>query len=257
MIKPLKQALISVLSLFPARLPALSILMYHSVSDSDAFFAVAPKEFEQQMRYIRDSGFDSVCASEISERMQNGKLARTVCVTFDDGYEDVYTHAYPVLKSLGIQATVFLITNQIGGSYTNSEGRTFPLLRRGQIEEMRASGLVEFMPHGHTHRKLHGLTAYEQEKEITLSRDTVRNLTGSVPRVFAYPRGRTTPAITELLKQLGFSLALGVTSGLVRPASDAYNLPRNAVDARVDFREFKLKLSGAVEWYEAIARRVK
>ncbi|MDP3965866.1 MAG: polysaccharide deacetylase family protein [bacterium] len=257
MIKPLKQALISVLSLFPARLPALSILMYHSVSDSDAFFAVAPKKFEQQMKFIRDAGFDCVFASEIPERMHNGKLARTVCVTFDDGYEDVYTNAFPVLKSLGIKATVFLITNQIGGSYTNSEGRTFQLLRREQIEEMRASGLVEFMPHGHTHRKLHGLAPHEQEKEITLSRDTIRNLTGSVPQIFAYPRGRTTPAIAELLKRLGFSLALGVIPGLVRRTSDLYNLPRNAVDAQVDFREFKFKLSGAVEWYEAIARRIK
>src|SRR3989338_8285311 len=190
MIKSLKQALISALSLFPSRLSALSILMYHSVSDSGAFFAVAPKKFEQQMRYIRDSGFHSVFASEIPERMHAGKLANTGCVTFDDGYEDVYTNAFPVLKSLGIKATVFLITNEIGGSYTNSEGRTFPLLRRGQIEEMRASGLVEFMPHGHTHLKLHGLAPHEQEKEITLSRDAVRNLAGSVPRVFAYPRGR-------------------------------------------------------------------
>jgi len=257
MIKLLKQALISVLSLFPARLSALSILMYHSVSDSGAFFSVAPKEFERQMRYIRDSGFDCTFASEIGERMHAGKLANSVCVTFDDGYEDVYTNAYPVLKSLGIKATVFLITNEIGGSYTNSEGRTFQLLRREQIEEMHASELVEFMPHGHTHRKLHGLAPHEQEKEITLSRDAVRNLAGSVPRVFAYPRGRTTPAIAELLKQLGFGLALGVIPGLVRRTSDLYNLPRNAVDAHVGFREFKLKLSGAVEWYEAIARHVK
>lgn len=255
--KPLKQALIFILSLFPARLPALSILMYHSVSDSDAFFAVSPKTFDRQMRYIHDTGFDSVFASEIEKRIREGKLARTVCVTFDDGYEDVYTNAYPVLKSFRIKATVFLITGSTGGSYTNSEGRTFPLLRRAQIEEMRTSGLVEFMPHGHTHRKLHGLAPHEQEKEITLSRDAVRSLTGSDPRVFAYPRGRTTPAIAAHLQQLGFGLAMGVVPGLVRRTSDAYNLPRNAVDTHVNFREFKLKLSGAVEWYEAIARRMK
>jgi len=254
MIKPFKRALISVLSLFPARLPALSILMYHSVSDSEAFFAVSPKRFEQQMHYIRDAGFDCVFASEIGERMHAGKLANTVCVTFDDGYEDVYTNAYPVLKSLGIKATVFLITNEIGGSYTNSEGRKFPLLGRGQIAEMLGSGLIEFMPHGHTHRKLHGLAPHEQEKEITLSRDAVRNLTGSIPRVFAYPRGRTTPAIAELLKRLGFGLAVGVIPGLVRPDSDRYNLPRNATDNNVGFQEFKLKLSNRITWYAALAR---
>ena len=254
MIKSLKQALISALSLFPSRLSALSILMYHSVSDSGAFFAVAPKKFEQQMRYIRDSGFHSVFASEIPERMHAGKLANTVCVTFDDGYEDVYTNAFPVLKSLGIKATVFLITNEIGGSYTNSEGRKFPLLGRGQIAEMLGSGLIEFMPHGHTHRKLHQLNETEQEKEIVLSRDTIKNITGSEPRTFAYPRGRTTPAISALLRRFGFTLAFGVVPGLVRPDSDQYNLPRNATDNNVGFQEFKLKLSNRITWYAALAR---
>lgn len=253
----LKKILVSILSLFPGRFSALSILMYHSVADSGAFFAVSPKKFQQQMKYIRGSGFDVIFASEIDERMRAGKLARTVCVTFDDGYEDAYLNAYPILKSLGIKATIFLITNEIGGSYTNSEGRTFPLLKREQIMEMRASGLIEFMPHGHTHRKLHGLTPREQVEEITFSRDTVKNLTGSDPRVFAYPRGRTTPAIAESLRRFGFKLALGVAPGLVRPNSDKYNLPRNAVDNHVGFREFKLKLSNNIEWYETIVRGLK
>ncbi|MDO8482028.1 MAG: polysaccharide deacetylase family protein [bacterium] len=252
--KPFKQALVSILSLFPARFSALSILMYHSVSDSDAFFAVSPKKFGQQMKYIHDSGFGSVFASEIPARMESRKLARTVCITFDDGYEDVYTNAYPILKSLNIKATVFLITNEIGGSYTNSEGRTFPLLGREQIAEMRVSGLVEFMPHGHTHRKLHQLTESEQKKEIALSRNTIKDLTGSFPEVFAYPRGHTNPAIAEMLKRFGFTLALGVVPGLVRRDSERYNLPRNAVDKNVEFQEFKLKLSDRVEWYSAISR---
>src|SRR3989338_3210220 len=127
----LKGITVRILSLVPARLGALSVLMYHSVSDSGAFFSVTPKEFERQMRYVHDSGLTTVFSSEISQCMTNGKLANTVCVTFDDGYEDVYTHAFPVFKQFGIKATVFLITSEIGGSYTNSEGRTFPLLSEG------------------------------------------------------------------------------------------------------------------------------
>ncbi|MDO8552905.1 MAG: polysaccharide deacetylase family protein [bacterium] len=250
----LKKVLVSILALFPAKLSALSILMYHSVSDSGAFFAVSPKKFEQQMKYTRDSGFNVIFASEIDERMRAGKLARTVCVTFDDGYEDVYLNAYPILKALGIKATVFLITNEIGGTYTNSEGKTFPLLKREQIAQMRASGFIEFMPHGHTHKKLHQLTESEQEKEIILSKGVIRELTGEEPRVFAYPRGRTTPAIAEMLKRFGFEIALGVVPGLVKSGSDTYNVPRNAVDNHVGFQEFKLKLSDRVEWYNAIAR---
>src|SRR3989344_5939315 len=179
----LKGITVRILSLVPARLGALSVLMYHSVSDSGAFFSISPKEFERQMRYIHDSGLTTVFSSEISQRTTSGKLANTVCVTFDDGYEDVYTHAFPVLKQFGVKATALLITSELGGSYTNSEGNTFPLLSEKQIAEMRESGLVEFMPHGHTHKKLHQLTEDEQRNEIQLSSDIVERLTSSKPRV--------------------------------------------------------------------------
>ncbi len=245
----LKGIIIWVLSRMPARLSALSILMYHSISDSGAFFSLLPAEFERQMRYIRDSGLTTIFASEIDKRMKNGELANAACITFDDGYEDAYTNAFPVLKRLGIKATVFLITNEISGSYTNSEGRTFSLLSKAQIEEMQKSGLVEFMPHGHTHRKLTGLSETEQEEELISSRNVVQELTGTDPRVFAYPRGRTAPAIESLVKRLGFSLALGVVPGLVRPPSNRFNLPRNAVDRQASFQEFKLKLSDNLELY--------
>src|SRR3989338_2985203 len=250
----LKEIIVRALSLVPARLSALSILMYHSVSDSSAFFSVAPKEFERQMRYIHDSGLTTVFSSEISQCMTNGKLANTVCSSDLDGYEDVYKHAFPVFKQFGIKATVFLITSEIGGSYTNSEGSTFPLLSERQIAEMQGSGLVEFMPHGHTHKKLHQLPEGEQRNEIQLSSDIVERLTGSKPRVFAHPRGRTTPAIGALLKEYGYALALGVVPGLVRPDSDPYNIPRNAVDKNVGFAEFKLKLSDNLERYLSLVR---
>ncbi len=256
-IAPMKRALVALLSLLPARLSALSILMYHSVSDSDAFFSVSPTDFERQMRYIRNSGFDSIFASEIAERIRRGRLARTVCVTFDDGYEDVYTHAFPILKACGVKASVFLITSEIGGSYTNSEGRRFPLLNEEQIRDMQASGLVEFMPHGHTHKKLHHLTDSERTEEILHSTTAVEALTGTKPGVFAYPRGRTNPEIARLLERSGYTVALGVLPGLVQTNSDAYDLPRNAVDKHTDFREFTLKLSDRIRLYVALARMFK
>lgn len=250
----LKRVLISVLSLLPERLSALSVLVYHSISDSGAFFAVSPQAFERQMRYISERGIATIFASEISAHIKNRQLADTVCVTFDDGYEDVYTNAFPILKALGIKATVFLITNEVGGSYTGSEGHAFPLLTRKQIDEMRASGLVEFMPHGHTHRKLHQLSPPEQEEEIVRSAAVIGTLSGGQPSVFAYPRGRTTSAIKKMLEGQGYKCALGVLPGLVRPDSDMYDLPRNAVDGQVNLQEFKLKLSDRIEWYAAITR---
>ena len=248
-----KEIVVSVCSLFAGRLSTLSILMYHSVSDSGAFFSVTPHDFEEHMRYLKERGYETIFASDISD-LSLGASANTVCITFDDGYEDVYTEAFPILKRFSIKVSIFLITSEIGGSYTTSEGRTFKLLSEAQIREMQESGLVEFMPHGHTHKKLHTVSDRERESEIRLSTETIETLTGSRPSVFAYPRGRTTPEVVRELQKYGYTRALGVIPGLVRATSERYNLPRNAVDRNVSFSEFKLKISDALDTYLALTR---
>ena len=115
----IKSMFIRLLSAVPAGLDGTSVLMYHSVSDSEALFAVSVQEFEKQMRYIHDRNLATIYSSEI---VLAKSTKDTVCVTFDDGYSDVYTNALPILKKYGIKATVFLITDQLGGTYTNSEG---------------------------------------------------------------------------------------------------------------------------------------
>ena len=247
--KTIKKILIRLLSILPSKLNRISVLMYHSVSDSEALFAVSAKAFEKQMRYIHDGGFTTIFASEI---VPATSAKNTVCITFDDGYADMFTNAFPILTKYRMKATVFLITNELGGSYTNSEGLTFPLLTREQIMEMRESGIIEFMPHGHTHRKFSGMTEEEQERDIVASRDIVHELTGRRADVFAYPRGKRTATSATLLAKHGYTMALGVRPGLVRKTSDPYLLPRNPVDKQVTFSEFKLKVSDYIQWYASV-----
>lgn len=249
----LKRMFIALFSTLPSRLTALSVLMYHLVSDSGAFFAVPKEVFEKQMRFISDSSIATFFASEAAQH----RGMRGACITFDDGYKDVYENAFPILKKYGIKASIFLITSKIGGSYTGSDGRTLELLSEKEIKEMMQSGLVEFLPHGHTHRKLHGLSASEQENEVVLSRDAVYTLTGNEPRVFAYPRGRTNAEIRMLLEKLGFKLAFGVSPGLLESGCDMFNAPRNAIDSKVSFAEFRIKLSDRVRAYAAFTRAVR
>lgn len=253
--RAVKQVVIFILSLTPSKLSTLSILMYHSVSDSAAFFSTTPEAFEQHMRYIRDKGLTSIFASDVLAERKNVRGA--VCITFDDGYEDVYTNAFPILLRYGMKATVFLITSEIGGTYTGSEGKTFRLLSEKQIREMQESGLVEFMPHGHTHKKLHVLSESEWKSEIAQSAAAIESLTGNKPRVFSYPRGRTVSAIENYLEREGYEIALGVIPGLVHANANKFNLPRNAIDRHTSFREFQLKLSDTLEIYLALTRIVR
>ena len=87
------------------------ILCYHRVgTDGIPFFSrLTPRMFEAQMRYVRKH-FRVVSLSQLCREMQEGQLVKpTVAVTFDDGYRDLYTHAFPVLREYQIPATIYLV----------------------------------------------------------------------------------------------------------------------------------------------------
>ncbi len=190
------------------------VLMYHSVGDNSAFFTVAPNMFERQLQYIADK-------------------KHRVIVTFDDGYEDNYTIAFPLLKKYNISASIFIATSFIGRSRTLRSGNTFPMLSWQQIEEMKTSGLVEFFPHSHTHPKLTELSLDEAEQEIRKSREIIPG------DLFAYPYGYYNSTIIDFLKKQGFIMAYTVQSGVVTSSTDPFLIPRNSVDSHVTFSMFR------------------
>ncbi len=94
----------------------VAILTYHSIDKSGSVVSVSPEKFRKQMLYLSESSFNVVSLSEILAAFHERRLlpAKTVVITFDDGYRNVYTEAFPVLDSYGFTATVFLITNYCG-----------------------------------------------------------------------------------------------------------------------------------------------
>jgi peptidoglycan/xylan/chitin deacetylase (PgdA/CDA1 family) len=112
------------------------ILLYHSVNDSPIGMpdlTVTTAAFEEQMRYLSEHGYTAIDFSEIGKLPQNKK---PVIITFDDGYADNYTNAYPILKKYHIRATVFLIAKAVGA-------RGF--LTQDEMKEM--GDLVSFQSH--------------------------------------------------------------------------------------------------------------
>jgi peptidoglycan/xylan/chitin deacetylase (PgdA/CDA1 family) len=90
------------------------ILMYHRVTKDEQNIAVTKDNFELQMKYIKKK-MNPVTLMDIVEWIKNGKPIppKAIAITFDDGYEDNYTNAYPILKTLSIPATIFLTTGYI------------------------------------------------------------------------------------------------------------------------------------------------
>lgn len=190
------------------------VLMYHSVGDNGEFFTVPVHEFERQLRYIKNH-------------------QHRVVLTFDDGYEDNYTSVFPLLKRYQVPAKIFVATSFIGGSRTLRSGRTLTMLSWEQINEMQASGFVEFLPHSHTHPKLTELSPEQAEHEI---RESWEIISGDL---FAYPYGYHNPFVVNIVRELGFQGAYTVNAGVVTPRTDPFLMPRNSIDSRVTFSMFR------------------
>lgn len=226
------------------------ILMYHSVSDKPAFFAVTPDMFESQMKYIHDKNVATVFASEVPDLLK-GASSRRVCITVDDGYEDFFLNAFPILKKYGIRSTVFLITDLIGGTLTE-KNHSAAILTEDQIRQLLASGLVEFMPHTHTHPNLDQIPFEEAVREIETSRARVAALTGEQSDIFAFPRGRYTTKLLDHMRSGGWHAAFSVERGVANEASDVMQLPRLAVDSATSMRAFRAAVSGSIRWYRIL-----
>src|ERR1700694_1272040 len=101
---------------------AIPILMYHSIADEDEggvqpYYrtATAPAVFGAQMESLQKAGFSALCLSEAIRCLAEPEAARSsVVITFDDGFRNFYTNAFPILNRYGFTATMFLPTAHIG-----------------------------------------------------------------------------------------------------------------------------------------------
>ncbi len=246
--------LMPIFGLFPRRLTGVSVLMYHSISSAPTLLAVSPQKFEHQMRYIHKRGFQTIFASEIPTLLERGEAHSRVCITFDDGYRDNYTTAFPILKKYNIKATLFLTTSLVGQHGRAGGGPALPFVNEEEISVMAQSGLFEIMPHSHTHPKFTEISVENITKELVDSRRMVESMTKKSANVFAYPHGKIKKEAIEILRKQNFAAAFGTKPGLIRANADLYRLPRNAVLPSDNFGQFKLRLSDSYEDYLAVKR---
>ncbi len=106
-----------------ARVP---ILMYHRITDlpenasaSDRDYKIPPAQFEEQLRYLRDNGYQSIRLYDLTRFLQGGDPLpeKAVILTFDDGYRDNAVSAFPLLQKYGFTATFFINTQPINDEY--------------------------------------------------------------------------------------------------------------------------------------------
>lgn len=241
------------------------ILNYHSIHPTHKF-ATKPDDFASQMKYIA-SNFSTISLSDFykmrtTKRDLSGRLAM---VTFDDGYEDNYYYAFPILKEFEIQATIFVTTGFVEGDVDIAKkDRTYSGLKPltwGQITEMKEWG-VSFGAHTHTHPILTQVSLKSAEDEIIKSKDILESRLKAPVALFAFPLGQPSTInddIIELLKKHGFKLACSTIWGLDNSVTDLFALLRIRIDAVDTFDDFKEKINGNwdfIRWIQMLKGKI-
>ena len=198
-----------------------------------------PRRFARQMTFLKECGFVFYTASGLIEHFiehdsfpENG-----IAVTFDDGWQDNYTNAFPVLQACGLVATVYIVPSCIGERSTKAvaegeEAREH--LSRKQVLEMSEAG-IEFGSHSLNHRLLHQLPEKEIVLEVEEAKRQIEEMTGKQCKTFAYPAGYYNKLVQQIIADAGHSAAFSTTYGPV-DTLDLYALNRIEILRRDRFR---------------------
>ncbi|MCX5708542.1 MAG: polysaccharide deacetylase family protein [Candidatus Omnitrophica bacterium] len=202
---------------------ALPILMYHSVDKvvpKDNVLTVSVDTFEKQMAFFKKNHYQVLALDSVADYVSKEKKvpSRAVVLTFDDGNEDNYTYAFPILKKYDFPATIFVIVSEVG-----KPGR----LSWGQIRQMRSSGLVSFGSHTLTHPFLPQIESDQLLKnEIRGSKNELEKVLDTSVDTFCYPMGRFDPRVEAAVKDSGYKLAVATNPGYKFSSQDIFAVKR-------------------------------
>jgi len=276
----------------------LPILMYHSISDDPEsgvrpYYRVctSPQRFREQMQWLKDNGYRGVTlgaglawlnsphastpapdADSHSARKAGGEgqdeaehdpespITPHVVITFDDGFRDFYTEAFPVLREHGFSATMYLPTGFIGDQLRCFKSRE--CLAWSEIRELHRAG-IEFGSHTVHHPELVDLPWPEIQSEISDSKSQIETHIGNRVRGFAYPyafpqtRRDFVGQFKDLLMAGGYETCVTTQIGRHRPGADPLQIKRLPVNSDDDGKLFQAKLEGGYDWLALPQRMVK
>jgi peptidoglycan/xylan/chitin deacetylase (PgdA/CDA1 family) len=266
------------------------ILCYHNVVPTNAAGAwdqlglhMPVAAFERQMQWLRKH-YTVVPLDEFAARFaRHASLRGLAAVTFDDGYNGVFEHAWPVLRDLGIPATAFILgaapeagdafwwddpavlraysperrqtwltalagdSTLIAQSITPARRPRGPSLCRKagwpQIAEAARAGL-RLGAHSMTHRSLPLLDDVELQREVSECRDRIVTATGVTPEFFAYPYGNWDKRVRAAIRGAGYRGAVTLEFDAHAPPIDVWSLPRVSIPAGIRDSAFQAWSAG-------------
>ncbi len=234
---------------------AVPILLYHRIEivspEADpSRLSISPKMFETQMRYLHKERYQCLSLNELLLlKAQKQPLAKkSFVLTFDDGYKDNFSNAYPIIKKYGFSATIFLVVDCLGQE-SNWQGATgkmaAPLMNWTEILEMQENGIT-FGSHTHSHARLPLLSTAEIVYEVQNSKRVLEKNLGREITLFSYPYEALDERSVPIVKDSGY---LGACGFSVTIKESNFNLWRVECRGTDTLAGFRLKLSGLPQWW--------
>ncbi len=208
------------------------ILTYHAIAEGRSPIRVAPALFAAQMEWLAKNARVAPLGEVVEAIVERRPLpARTVVLTFDDGFLDFHAAAAPVLRRLKLPATVFLPTAWLGKTNAWPGQPAWvepqPLMSWEQVRELAEQGIV-FGGHSVSHPSLTDIPGAEMEREVRECRDAIESVTGRPCDFFCYPYGRWKDSVRTAVKR-HYRGACSTIAAVAGANSDPFTLPR--VDA--------------------------
>jgi len=203
----------------------IAIIGLHAIEDHiGAPIELYTGHFEELCRVLKEYGYETITFMDLLKYVDFGKALpeKPVMITSDDGFQDVYTNGFPVLKRYGYKMTVFLVTGAIGeteasrktNAYFNKRTNVIrPILIWPEIEEMHEYG-CEFLSHTVNHVRLGLVSDGEFLYELKKSKEDIESHLGSEVLFFAWPYDNNSPSKWHLIPEAGYRGAVRYGTGI-------------------------------------------
>jgi peptidoglycan/xylan/chitin deacetylase (PgdA/CDA1 family) len=218
---PLRQAVVPV----GRQSVLVPILMYHYIRINPDFrdqlgfnLSVTPQDFRQQMEWLDSNGYHPVDFNDLRGYLagHNPLPSRPIVLTFDDGYTDVYTEAYPVLRQHKFKAVSYVVSGFVNTPrYVSSE----------QLVDMDRNG-IQLGSHTIGHVNLVKTTGANRSRELKESKANLERLVGHPVLDFCYPSGMFDSSVVQAVQEAGYESATTTAPGTRHALGDRYTWTR-------------------------------
>ncbi|MDH7784648.1 peptidoglycan/xylan/chitin deacetylase (PgdA/CDA1 family) [Ochrobactrum sp. 19YEA23] len=229
---------------------SVPILLYHQIDVPPRHKApfrsmtVHPDRFRSQMTWLKRLGYQGLSFKDALPYIYGGKKGKVAVITFDDGFENVFRNALPVLQELGFTATNYFVANQIGGFNLWDQKIGVARANCMSTAEMREWAALGHEVGSHTldHINLREASDAEAEIQIRQSREKIEDLLGQEVISFAYPYGGENARTRKIVEQAGYKYATTTERRRAKSTDDPFGIPRLTIRRNDIWLQFLRKI---------------